>query len=39
MSSSTNATDGFKNREKNLFNQMLSFYDTKLYKQSLKNAD
>lgn len=39
MSASKSATDSFKNREKNLFNQMLSFYDNKLFKQSLRNAE
>ena len=34
-----NATDAFKNREKNLFNQMLQFYDNKQFKQSLRNAE
>ncbi len=37
--SSKSATDAFKNREKNLFNQMLQFYDNKLFKQSLRNCE
>ena len=38
-SAKASATDGFKQREKNLFNQMLSLYDNKQFKQSLKNAE
>jgi peptide alpha-N-acetyltransferase len=38
-SGNKSATDAFKNREKNLFNQMLQFYDNKQFKQSLRNAE
>ena len=39
MSAKASATDGFKQKEKNLFNQMLTLYDNKQFKQSLKNAE
>ena len=39
MTSKATATDGFKQKEKNLFNQMLTLYDNKQFKQSLKNAE
>ncbi len=35
----SSATDGFKQREKNLFNQMLQLYDNKQFKQSFKNSE
>jgi peptide alpha-N-acetyltransferase len=39
MSSKPTATDGFKQKEKSLFNQVLSLYDNKQFKQSLKNCE